>query len=63
MTIRDQELQGAEIPAPEPAPGAAGVTFAPVLPAPGLQQPPECLRIRLTAPWPDIGTLKLPFHN
>lgn len=56
VTSRDAELRGVEIPAPEPAPGVAGVTFAPVLPVPGLQQPPERLRLRHARPWPDIGT-------
>lgn len=58
-----QSYRGVEIPVPEPAPGVAGVTFTLVLPALGLQQPPECLQLRHTRPWPDIGTLKLPFHN
>lgn len=45
MTIRDAEIQGVEIPALDPAPGVAGVTFALVLPALGLLQPPECLQL------------------
>lgn len=63
MTIRDAEIQGVEIPALDPARGVAGVTFALVLPAPGLLQPPECLRLRHRHPWPDTGALKLPFHD
>lgn len=59
VTIRDAEIQGVEIPALDPARGVAGVTFALVLPAPGLLQPPECH----TRPWPDTGALKLPFHD
>lgn len=59
MTFRDAELQGEEIPEPR---GVSGVTFAPVLPALGLQQAPECAfsSIPCVLGWP-AAPLKLLF--
>lgn len=63
MTIRDAELRGVEIPAPEPALGAAGVIFALMLPMPGQQRTPRkalaLTHASLASPWhPEVALYK-----